>query len=385
MITRQRIVTFGIPVAAAATIGLAALLTPLLRSHETPVQTPVTSVASTTTPHGKHAVDVVFAVDTTGSMGGLLDGAKRTVWSIAQHIQKTDPDADVRIGLVAYRDVGDEYVTKDLPLTRDLDAVFAELSTFQAAGGNDIPEDVDAAMDVALHKMQWRADAKKLMFVVGDAPPASRGDVPTFDVLAREAGTRQIVINAIRAGQDNDTATSFGQIAALSGGQFSTIQQDGGVRQIATPYDDKMAALQGEIDSTAIIVGTDGGRDGYARRMEAAAAAPAAAKADRATYYAHKGAGGAPADDLVGGIASGEMKFDGLNEGSLPADLRGKSKEELAKEVAIRAEKRAKAQKELGELAVQRDKFLDAEKEKAADPGDAFDSQVKAAIDAQLK
>jgi Mg-chelatase subunit ChlD len=386
MITRQRIVSFGIPAAAAATIGLAAILTPLLTAKSPVTKTAVTKdVKSTATPHGKHAVDVVFAVDTTGSMGGLLDGAKRTVWSIAQHIQKTDPDADVRIGLVAYRDVGDEYVTKDLPLTRDLDAVFAELSTFEAAGGNDIPEDVDAAMDVALHKMQWRADAKKLMFVVGDAPPASRGEVPTFDVLAREAGTKQIVINAIRAGQDRDTAASFAQIAALSGGQFSTIQQDGGVHQIATPYDDKMAALQNEIDGTAIIVGDEGARTGYTRRMEAAAAAPAAAKADRATYYAHKGASGAPADDLVGGIASGEMTWDGVAQGSLPADLRGKSKDELAKEVAVRTEKRAKAQAELETVTKQREEFLDGEKKKSADPADAFDSSVNAAIDAQLK
>src|SRR4029077_11900749 len=96
-----------------------------------------------TTAAGKHAVDVVFAVDTTGSMGGLIDGAKRTVWSIAPHIRKTDPNAELRIGLVAYRDIGDDYVTRDFALTSDLDAVFTELSRYEAAGGGDTPEDVD--------------------------------------------------------------------------------------------------------------------------------------------------------------------------------------------------------------------------------------------------
>ncbi|HEY4057781.1 MAG TPA: vWA domain-containing protein [Kofleriaceae bacterium] len=384
MLTRQRIVSFGIPAAAAATIGLAAILTPLLASKST--KTPVAieqQVTSTQTPKGKHAVDVVFALDTTGSMGSLLDGAKRTIFSVATHIQKRDPDADVRIGLVAYRDVGDEYVTKDLPLTRDIDAVFAELASYEAAGGNDIPEDVDAAMDVALHKMKWRDGAEKLVFVVGDAPPASRGDVPTFDVLAREAATKHIVINAFRAGTNDDTATTFGQIASLTGGIFQSIQQGGGVRQIATPYDDKMAALQSEIDSTVVIMGDQGTRDGYLAHRAAAEAAAPAAKADRAAYYVTKGSG--PAGDLVGGIASGEVNYDSINEGSLPADLRGKSKDELAKEVTVRAEKRAAAQKELGQVMKQREEFLAAEKAKAGTPEDAFDSQVKAAIDLQLK
>ena len=167
---RERIVTYGVTTTAAATITVAALLQPW-RGGEVVTSVPaLRPVAS-----GQHAVDVVFAVDTTGSMGGLLEGAKRTVWSIATHIRKTDPDADLRVGLVAYRDLGDEYVTRDLALTGDLDAVFAELASYQAAGGGDTPEDVDAALDDALHKMQWRDDAKKLMFLVGDAPPASRG------------------------------------------------------------------------------------------------------------------------------------------------------------------------------------------------------------------
>src|SRR3954470_16901313 len=226
MITRQRIVSFGIPAAATATIVLAALLTRSQHGGLTAKNPPK--------PGGKHQIDVVFAVDTTGSMGGLIDGAKRTVWSIANTIKNTDPDAELRIGLVAYKDIGDIYVTKDFALTSDLDAVFAELSSYTAGGGGDTPEDVDAALDDVLHKMQWRPDAKKLAFVVGDAPPASRGDVPRFDVLAREAADSQIILNTIRCGQDPNTAETFQQIAMLGKGDFSSIQQDGGVQQVAT-------------------------------------------------------------------------------------------------------------------------------------------------------
>src|SRR5204863_4887313 len=134
--------TYGFTTAAAATITVALLLQPWRGDRRALIHDPIPPTPAAT----KHPVDVVFAVDTTGSMGGLIEGAKRTVWSIATHIQKTDADADLRIGLVAYRDIGDEYVTRDTQLTTDLDAVFAELTGFRAAGGGDTPEDVDAAL-----------------------------------------------------------------------------------------------------------------------------------------------------------------------------------------------------------------------------------------------
>jgi hypothetical protein len=376
---RQRVVTYGVSTAAAATITVAALLQPWRGDDRTVPRDPVHDTAQA----AKHAVDVVFAVDTTGSMGGLIDGAKRTVWSIATHIRQTDPNAELRIGLVAYRDIGDEYVTRDTALTTDLDAVFAELSGFRAAGGGDAPEDVDAALDDVLHKMRWRADAKKLVFLVGDAPPASRGDVPRFDVLAREAREQQIILNTIRCGQDHDTEVAWRQIAMLGNGQFSTVEQDGGVQQAATPYDDKLAEVSAKIDGTAVIIGGEGERREYSRKMSAAAAAPAPAKADRAGYYAAGGAGGDLRDsnDLVGNVANGTMDVETTPAEALPSDLRHLDKPALKREIGKRVEQRQAAQNALKVLAKQRDEYLRA---KGKDTG-GFDAKVNAAVDAQLK
>ena len=68
----------------------------------------------------KPIVEVAFVLDTTGSMGPLIEGAKRKIWSIATAIVDTNPNAEIRMGLVAYRDIGDEYVTKVFPLTTDI-------------------------------------------------------------------------------------------------------------------------------------------------------------------------------------------------------------------------------------------------------------------------
>jgi von Willebrand factor type A domain len=371
MIERQRIATYGITTTAVATVALALWLKPW-SSHSLNEPLP--------TPPSAHRVDLVFAVDTTGSMGGLLDGAKRTVWSIASHIRQVDPNVDLRVGLVAYRDLGDEYVTKDLPLTTDLDAVFTELSSYIAAGGGDEPEDVDAALWDAVHKMTWRDDAKKMIFLVGDAPPASRNDVPRFEVSARDAHDRQIILNAIRCGNAEDTAVAWKQIASLGGGEFATIAEDGGVQQVATPYDAKLAELSRTIDSTTVIYGAPAVHAHYAAKMAATDAAPAASKADRATYYAAKPAAPRAVEDITEGVATGGTAVGSLDPDKLPADLRGMSKDELEKTIEQRARQRAEAQKALADVAKQRAEYL----RKAGPAGDGFDNAVKGTVDREL-
>jgi hypothetical protein len=376
MIDRQRIATFGIATTAVATVALALWLKPWASgSLTTPKPQPIAD---------GHRIDVVFAVDTTGSMGGLLDGAKRTVWSIASHIREVDKNADVHVGLVAYKDLGDVYVTKDFPLTSDMDGVFAELSTYTAEGGGDVPEDVDAALDDAVHKMAWRDGAKKMIFLVGDAPPASRGEVPRFDVSARDAAGKGIMINTIRCGTASDTAEAWQQIASIGAGEFSSIQQNGGVQQIATPYDQKMAELSHTIDSTAVIYGDAATRGAYEGKMAVQAAAPAAVAADRADYYAKapakKGMSRAK-EDVVGGVATGTVAVESLDKDMLPADMKNKSTDEIKAEISERAAKRDAAQAELAKVAKERADYLKAHEKEA---GEGFDVKVKATVDREL-
>jgi len=380
MLDRQRLATSGITTAAVATVALVLWLKPWQTTNVAAPEPHLQPEPVVQAPGRK--VDVVFAVDTTGSMGGLLDGAKRTIWSIANQVKDIDKTADLRVGLVAYRDLGDEYVTRDFALTDDLDAVFAELSAYQAGGGGDVPENVDAALYDAVHKMHWRDGAKKMIFLVGDAPPATRGEVPAFSTTAGDAATKHIVINTIRCGQDSETARAWQQIAMIGDGAFSTIQQDGGVQQLATPYDDKMAELAAAIDSTTVYYGDASARQGWEGKMAVASAAPAAARADRGSYYA-KGGGTAakPTEDAVGGVASGQLNVDALETEKLPEEMRAKSKAELKADLEDRAKKREIAQKEMAELSKKRDEYIKANTKDDA----GFDGVVKKTLEAQLK
>ncbi len=80
---------------------------------------------------GKPTIELVFVIDTTGSMGGLIEGAKQKVWSIVNEVMKSPSKPEVRMGLVAYRDHGDAYVTQVTPVTRDLDNVYNTLMAYQ--------------------------------------------------------------------------------------------------------------------------------------------------------------------------------------------------------------------------------------------------------------
>ncbi len=386
MLLRQKLVSFGIPTAGAATIVVAALLSPWVGQGTTHERRPATIAIHPpeSTAHGRY-VDVVFAVDTTASMSNLIEGAKRTVWSIATHIKKTEPEAQLRFGLVAYRDSDSftEYVTRELPLTSDLDAVFAELSSYRARGGGDLPEHVAAALDASIHKMQWHPSAKKIVFVVGDAPPAPRPDAPSYDELARVAAGKQITINTIRAGHMEETAAAFQLLASIGGGEFSTIAQDGGVQIVDTPYDGKLAELSGRIDRGAIIAGDEGVRARYEAGIAAAAAAPTPAAADRASYYSAVGGAGRDKHDIVGSYADGTLDPSVVEPTTLPADLQGLDKDALRAELHKRAGERRKVQVEITELVKKRDQFLQEEAARRG-PSGGFDATVKSTIEKQL-
>src|SRR5712691_8037972 len=117
--------------------------------------TAVSSAPARVTPARPPRVEVAFVLDTTGSMGGLIEGAKRRIWSIARRIGEGRPRPDLRIALVAYRDKGDEYVTRVYDFSGDMDDVYGHLMSFVADGGGDTPEHVSAALHDAVHRLSW--------------------------------------------------------------------------------------------------------------------------------------------------------------------------------------------------------------------------------------
>jgi hypothetical protein len=330
-------------------------------------------------------VEVVFALDTTGSMQGLIDGAKRRIWSLVNFIASGQPQPKVRIGLVAYRDLGDDYVTRFYDLSDDMDEVFEHLSSFRADGGGDTPEHVAKALHDAVDRTHWTQrqngrEVVQLVYLVGDAPPhTDYDDGYNYRAIAKKAAAKGVHINAILCGDDQDAAHAFRAVAKLGGGQYSTIEQNGGVADVRTPYDRKLADLNAKLAST--VVGYGHGRGAAAaKRARSAAAAPMEVAADRASYAAKSGKAIFGDDDLVAGIDSlGAGGLAGAKAEELPAEMAAMKPEEREHYVAGKRAEREKVMEEIKKVSSARDAFLRADAKKST-RRDGFDDRVRKAI-----
>ena len=226
---------------------------------------PVQPLPALRPPSGRLAkkpkVEVVFCLDTTGSMGGLIDGAKAKIWAICNQIANGKPIPDLKVGLVAFRDKGDAYITKVIDLSDDLDAIHGHLKKFQAAGGGDLPESVNQALDDSVNKVKWSTDKKtlRIIFLVGDAPPhMDYTDDVKYPVTCKKAVEKGIIINTIQCGVDPNCTKYWKDIAVKSEGSFAAIPQRGGVVAIATPFDARLAKINKELTGTTLVYGTAG-------------------------------------------------------------------------------------------------------------------------------
>src|SRR5438094_962768 len=240
----------------------------------------------------KPRIEVCFVLDTTGSMGGLIEGAKQKIWSIANEMISAKTTPELKLGLIGYRDRGDEYVVKSFQLTDDIDSIYGHLSDFKAEGGGDEPESVNEALAEAIEKMPWSQDRKvlKIIFLVGDAPPhLDYADGPKYPELCRIAAKKDLIINTVQCGNIAETTPIWKEIAKLSEGSYAAIVQSGGVAVIATPMDDELARLNKKIGATLIPYGDAALQREVAAKQAFVESAPASAAADRLSYNAKTG------------------------------------------------------------------------------------------------
>ncbi len=345
----------------------------------------------------KKTLEMVFVLDTTGSMGGLIEGAKQRIWGIVNGVMSGKDKVNVKIGLVAYRDNGDEYVTQVFPLTDDLDKVYTTLMNYEAQGGGDTPENVRRALADGVHKAGWSKKSKntsQILFLVGDAPPHNDYEQePDVLVTTAKAVSQNMIVNTIQCGNLPGTKEIWQQIAQRGEGKYFAIAQDGGVQSISTPYDKKLSELGAKIGATYVAYGGGAGKDGAAYRLNkmkaqatvevtVSADAPTEAQADRAVNKALNSR--AYADDLIQEVENGNLKLSDVKTDDLPDDLKKLSPAAREKEVQNRIADRKQIRAEILELSKKRDAFIKTERAKMGKQ-DGFDSAVENALREQMR
>ena len=153
----------------------------------------------------KDKADVVFVLDTTGSMKDDVEKLRKEF--IPRLVEGLKVFTSVRIGLLLYRDYVDNYKYKGLPVkffdfTDDVSVFTKNLNSFIIRGneGGDIPEAVYEGLYAGLEFYEWRPDVYRKIILIGDAEPhpVPRGSKKYTKLLVEEiAKEKRVQIDAI--------------------------------------------------------------------------------------------------------------------------------------------------------------------------------------------
>ena len=357
-----------------AFLGCALLVAVTAVAKERPVET-----------KEKPKIEVCFVLDTTGSMTGLIEGAKQKIWSIANEMTGARPTPDLRIGLVGYRDRGDEYVTRTFDLTDDIDAIYGHLREFRAAGGGDTPESVNEALHEAVNKMSWTSGRKvlKIIFLVGDAPPhMDYQGGPKYPDICQDAMKRDLIINTIQCGAMAETTPVWREIAKLSEGSYAAIAQSGGMVAVATPMDSELVELNRKLGATMVAYGDASARRTVLSKQAASESAPASVAADRLSFNSRSGRVVQGEGELLDSLNGGKVKLESIRKDQLPKEWQALDDKALESAIEKKQEERKELLARIQKLSKGREEYLAQERKRLAEKGksDSFDDKVAQTI-----
>jgi hypothetical protein len=319
-------------------------------------------------------VDLVIALDVSGSMSGLIESAKQRLWDIVNEIARAQPAPDLRLAIVTYGNPAygaqSGFVRIDQAFTRDLDAVMKTLFSFGTNGGDEF---VARAVHSSVNELEWSAGTGglKILFVAGNEAANQDPDISILQAT-QAAISRGIVVNTLYCGNEgDDIVAGWRNVANLTNGLFASIDQDAvAVANIATPMDQALAELNVALNETYIAYGKEGAaskanqlaQDENASDMSApSAASRAVAKAGR--LYRNDGW------DLVDAMESG-VEIEALEEEALPPELQEMSSGERREYVEGLAEKRQQVSAEIAELGKKREDYIATERARNAEADD---------------
>jgi hypothetical protein len=331
----------------------------------------------------KPHIDIVFAIDCSGSMGGVIDTAKQKAWSIVNEIAKAKPSPVLRIGLFGYGD-GDRQFRK-YELTDDLDEVYKNLMTFKDEGWGD--EYVGLLVEKATQEMQWQDGSQnlKVIYMVGNET-ARQGDVD-YSKSTPVAVKKQIFVNAIYCGNEGGQET-WREMAQLGKGQFLQIAGSGGNINIQTPYDKQLVLLNTSLNKTYIPFGALG-KERAENQMAQDANSSAVGGSVNMAYRAQAKASAQYNNrswDMVD--ASREKDFDlkKLKKEELPANMQAMTLAQQQAYITKNATERARLQKQIRLIGDKRDAYIKTEiKKRGLNPNQALDEAIRRSVVNQAK
>ena len=176
-------------------------------------------------------IDMVFVIDTTGSMYDDIAAAKASAIDIVNQIDsETD---DYRIAVVDFRDFpvdpyggpGDYPYNVDVSFSTDKTAIVSAINGLSLGWGNDWPESHYSALMHCFQKDSlggWRDNVKKVAIVMTDAPPHDPEPFTGYvaqDVIDAAIALDPVIIYPIVIGSSSVTESYMETLAEGTAGK----------------------------------------------------------------------------------------------------------------------------------------------------------------------
>ena len=335
----------------------------------------------------ENTIQVAILLDTSNSMDGLIDQAKSRLWNIVNTLTTLKYDGKtpkIEIALYEYGNDGisdKNWIRKVTPLTQDLDLISEKLFALKTNGGTEY---CGAVIKDAVSQLEWNnsTNSMKLVYIAGNEAFNQEGI--NYKEAIADAKKNNIYINTIFCGSRDEGIRTFWQDGATQGnGKFFNIDSDRKVIYIPTPYDDRISECNLKLNDTYIGYGSTGNSKKIMQETqdENAASISYSNSVERTVAKSKKAAYRNDSWDLVDKAESDKDYIHKINTDDLPSELKGKSKAEIAIIVDQKTKDRSTLQKEIAELAVKRQAFIDIEMKKRGgaesdDLGKAIESSI---------
>jgi hypothetical protein len=177
-------------------------------------------------------LDVYFVVDATGSMGDELEFLKTELLDVITRVKTNHTNLNVRLGATFYRDESDKYLTRDFPLTQNVNSIINDVKKQSADGGGDYPEAVHSGLKSAIAHQNWSNDAiARLVFLILDAPPHDNEKVKEeLEKQITDAARNGVkIIPVVASGVNKETEFLMRFFTLATNGTYVFITDDSGI------------------------------------------------------------------------------------------------------------------------------------------------------------
>jgi len=321
-------------------------------------------------------IEIAILLDTSSSMSGLIEQAKRQLWEIVNEFttaNKKGVRPVMRVALYEYGKStlrGDEgFIRRIMPLSDNLDKVSEELFALKTNGGDEY---CGWVIKRAVEELDWSksTDDLKVIYIAGNEP-FTQGKID-YRKSCRTAISKGIIVNTIHCGDRGSGVSGKWQDGAvLADGTYAVINQNHAVVAVSAPQDKKIAELGGKLNKTYVAYGAAGKAGAkmqimndsrYSGISTSSMAQRAVTKAN--AYYVNTGW------DLVDAVNNKKVDLAKVKDEALPANMRKMSLERRREYVAEQAAARIKLQASINELNTARKKYVAAEMKKRAGKGE---------------